>query len=357
VSHKILLSKLNSIGITGKALKILESYLNNRIQITKIGQIKSNPHEIKFGIPQGSILGPLLFLIYVNDMHNIGLKAHLTLYADDTCLFYFGPKLETLIEQAQNDINLLHRWLLCNLLTINESKTKYIIFSAKNKIIKSHEPLVINGVTLQTTEQEKYLGLILDNKLTWKPHIDSLRSKITSLTGALRRIVRCLPKRVRYTIYNSLIKPNLEYLIEIWGSAAKSNLQTLQISQNKIIKVLFDYKRLTSTNTVYKETKTLNILQTYIYNTCLLVRKIINKDIHSHITFTKRSEVQKRLTRQANHIVLRPPRTLYGKKNLIYEGAQLYNKLPKDVKDAKSMMVFKKALRQHILNNQQALIK
>lgn len=227
--------------------------------------------------------------------------------------------------------------------------TSYLL--QKNKVIHNHDPLVINNVTLQAVEQEKYLGLILDNKLSWKPHINSLRSKITSLTGALRRIVRCLPKRVRYTIYNSLIKPNLEYLIEIWGSAAKTNLKPLQISQNKIMKVLFNYKRLTPTSSIYKDTKILNISQTYVYNTCILIRKIIYKDIHSHITFTKRSEVQKRLTRQANNILLRPPRTLYGKKNIIYEGAQLYNQLPKDVKDAKSMLVFKRALKQYILNN------
>lgn len=351
VSHEILLNKLRMIGITGTALKIFKSYLANRYQVVKLGQSTSDAKLITYGVPQGSILGPLLFLIYVNDIQNIGLQGQITLYADDTCLFYFGANLDTMLEQAQSDLNCLHEWLLCNLLTINASKTKYIIFAAKNKIVNDHLPLNINNIVLEKSNVEKYLGLLLDCQLSWKPHIEKIRSKILSLTGALRGIVRCLPIRVRYTIYNSLVKPHLDYLIELWGSAPKTTMQTVNTAHNRLVKVLFRLKYQTPTSKVYKQTKLMNISQLYAYKTCILIRKILNKDIHCRISFTKKSQIQKRILRRANDLMLYVPRTNYGLKTIVNEGAQIYNKLTKDIKEIKSLTLFKKALKHHFLTS------
>lgn len=127
------------------AYEILKSYLTDRSQIVKIGEYQSSPHKITYGVPQGSILGPLLFLIYINNIHEVGLHGHIYLYADDTCLFYFGKNLSNLISQAQEDLDKLNNWLKYNLLTINASKTCYIIFKSKNKIIPSHRPLKIEN--------------------------------------------------------------------------------------------------------------------------------------------------------------------------------------------------------------------
>lgn len=350
VSHAILLLKLYHLGISGSAFKVLESYLSNRCQIVKIGEVQSGPQKITYGVPQGSILGPLLFLIYINSIHEIGLNGDIALYADDTSLFYSGTSIGLIIEQAQHDLNLLQSWLKSNLLTVNASKTNYIIFAAKNKNIGQHSNLHIDGQILKRVHQEKYLGLILDDQLTWKPHIEKIKHKLTSLTGALRGIVPCLPRHVRYTIYNSMIKSHLDYLIEVWGTAARSNLQILQTAQNKIIKTLFKYNYLTSTEKIYKETQLMNLHQMYRYNTCILIRKILTKDIHSQIIFTKRAQTYKILTRQANNICLSQPRTKYGKRNIMYEGANLYNKLPKDIKEIKSSNIYKKTLKKYILN-------
>lgn len=351
VSHKILLSKLKDIGVTGKAYEVFKSYLTDRSQVVKINNHQSDPQLITCGIPQGSILGPLLFLIYVNNIYKIGLKGDVTLYADDTSLFYSGHSLETVISQAQHDLDLLHIWLQSNLLTINASKTKYVIFCAKNKKIGNHSPLTINGENITKVNNEKYLGLILDSQLTWKPQIEKVRNKINSLTGALKGIVRCLPKQVRYTIYNSLVKSRIDYLIEVWGSATKTNLKKLQVAQNRVIKTLFRYNYLTPTIKIYKETKLFNLAQTYKYNTCIFIRKILTKDIHSQITFTKRIDIYKRMTRRANNLCLRSHRTNYGKKSILYDGAQLYNELPKTIKEAKSLFTFKKLLKSHILKD------
>lgn len=135
VSHKILLQKLTDIGITDKAHKILESYLMDRSQVVKIAEFQSSTKPITYGIPQGSLLGPLLFLIYMNNISKLDLNGELSLYADDTSLFYFGHNIDSIIQHAQNDLNLLNIWFHCNLLTINTDKTHYVIFAAKNKKI------------------------------------------------------------------------------------------------------------------------------------------------------------------------------------------------------------------------------
>lgn len=167
------------------------TFLNLILQIVKIGDIESQAQIIECGVPQGSLLGPLFFLIYINDMQEIGMTGDITLYADDTSLFYYGNSIETVINQAQHDIDLLNRWLQSNLLTINASKTNYMIFSARNKKIGNYNPLTINGEPINKVEKEKYLGLIIDNHLTWKDHIEKIRNKLSTLRGALRPIARC----------------------------------------------------------------------------------------------------------------------------------------------------------------------
>lgn len=155
--------------------------------------------------------------------------------------------MEKKLALAQEDLDNIHRWFQCNLLTVNISKTSYIIFKSKNKKINNHVGLSINNTKLKHSSEEKYLGLILDSNLTWKPHITKIRSKLSSLLGTLRGIVKCLPRQIRYNIYNSLVKSHLDHLIEIWGHAAKTTLKDLQVIQNKIIKVLFHYDFLTPT--------------------------------------------------------------------------------------------------------------
>lgn len=348
VSHTLLLRKLKDIGVTDTALKIFASYLCSRSQRVKIDQTESSNSPISYGVPQGSILGPLLFLIYINNIQDIGLKGSVTLYADDTSLFYFGNSISSVLCEAQHDLDLINTWFQSNLLTINVLKTNYIIFSAINKHIPSHGPLTINNIPLNQVHNEKYLGLILDSNLTWKPHLEKIKSKLLSLAGALRGIVQCLPKKVKYTIYNSLVKPHIEYVIEVWGTAAKTNLNIVQVAQNKLIKRLFNYDFLTSTEKVYRETGIMNLSETYLYKTCILIRKILSKDIHSKIVFTKKQQIQTKLLRNAKDIILRVPRTNYGRRNIMYEGAQLYNKLPKDIKQSKSMVTFKRLLKYYV---------
>lgn len=195
------------------------------------------------------------------------------------------------------------------------------------------------------------MGLILDSELSWKPHINRIKSKLSSLRGCLFNIVHCFPRQVLYTIYNSLVKSHLNYLVEIWGSANKTTLKSLQIAQNKIIKTLFRYDFLTPSIKIYSETKIMNLNQLYFNNTCLLIRKILEKKIHSQISFKTKTEAGLRPLRNANNLCLQPARTKFGQKSLEYEGAQFYNKIPKHIKDCKKFNMFKRKLKDFVIKN------
>lgn len=346
VSHHKLLQKLNNIGVTDKALKMLSSYLEKRKQAVKIGNYTSSVKHVPFGCPQGSILSPLLFLIYINNINQIGLSGHLTLYADDTCIFYFDKSIHNIISKAQKDLDLLSEWLKYNLLTINTTKTSFMIFAAKNKPIPEHLPLTINNDVIKRSNYEKYLGLWVDDKLTWKNHIDHVKTKVASVLGAIHKAAGCIPKKIRYIIYNSLVKSHLEYLIEIWGSAAKTNLNPLQRTQNMLIKTLFHYKYSTPTKTLYEKSKLLNLTQLYTYSTCVLIKNITSHAIQSNIQL-HRKKITHNL-RNKYKLELKTARTNYGKKTLLFEGAQLFNRLPDDIKNCDNIKAFKIKLKEHV---------
>lgn len=160
---------------------------------------------------------------------------------------------------------------------------------------------------------------MLDCQLNWNIHIDRITSKLTCLIGSLRNIVHCLPLQIRRTIYNSLVKPHLLYLIEIWGSAPKTTLKNLQTRQNRVIKRLFLYDYLTPTEQIYSETKIMSINQLYTYYTCILIRKILDKSIHTQITFTKVHHIR-RSSRRKDHLVLPTVRTVHGKRSISFAG-------------------------------------
>lgn len=177
-----------------------------------------------------------------------------------------------------------------------------------------------------------------------------MRSKIISLTGALRRTNGCIPIPVCRTIYNALVNPHLEYLLEVWGNAAKTHLKYLQTAQNKATKTLFRYNYLTPTTELYNKTKLFNLNQMYFYKTCILIKKITTKAIHSDIIFTKKNH--RYFTRNNNKFNLTTPRTNYGKRNIMFEGVQMFNKLPKDVVETDTITTFKKKLKNYLLSNQ-----
>ena len=229
IDHSILIHKLHYYGIQGTALNWFKSYLYNRKQYVQFNNCNSSHSAITTGVPQGSILGPLLFIIYMNDISEVTNKFHFTLYADDTSLIEpictFTTDLKNYTE-ASNTINqelkLITDWLCLNKLSLNAKKTKTMIFHHRQRNISEIKlNLSINDTPIEQVNEFNFLGLMFDECMTWKSHTQKICSKIAVVNGTLNRLKRFISCDILKTIYNALIQPHLNYGILLWGKNTK----------------------------------------------------------------------------------------------------------------------------------------
>ena len=218
LDHQILLKKLNYYGIVGNALAWFSSYLTGRQQYVELDGVSSSLLPLSTGVPQGSILGPLLFLIYMNDIPSANEFFKYILYADDTTLFSTIRIPAEATHGINNHLSEVYDWLAVNKLSLNVKKTKYIIFHAINKNIEGVIPeLRINGVTIDRVQNFNFLGLYLNEHLFWKPHIDIVANKLIKFSGVINKLKRFLPIHILRTLYFSMVQSRLTYGILAWG--------------------------------------------------------------------------------------------------------------------------------------------
>jgi hypothetical protein len=171
VNHDILLKKLDFYGVRGIANQWIASYLSNRSQYVSYLNNKSDPGKITCGVPQGSILGPLLFLLYINDLAYVSRELYSILFADDTNVFISGNDIKSIADKMNIELDTVVRWLIANRLSLNINKTKYMVFSPSKKILNKDFEIILSGTKLEEVANIKFLGVVLDNKLNWKDHI------------------------------------------------------------------------------------------------------------------------------------------------------------------------------------------
>ena len=211
INRQILLSKLYHCGIRGIAHSWFSSYLSNRKQITQYGGQLSEACEIKHGVTQGSILGPILFLIYVNDFNNCLNKSDAIKYADDTKICLHHNRIDNLFTNAKIEMNLISNWLAANKFTLYVGKTKYLHFRPNKKNITCYDrPLYFNNTFIERVQNIMFLGLNLSENLSWKLHMIALLKKLRSYCGVIFKL--------RYY-------PNTEKLIQVYHSLIKSHLR------------------------------------------------------------------------------------------------------------------------------------
>ena len=234
VDHQILLSKLELYGIKGQAINLLKSYLTNRKQKCQIRNSFSSERLIKCGVPQGSILGPLLFLLYINDLPHCLSKTKPRLFADDTNLTASANSMTDLEAAVNSDLENLRKWLIANKLSLNVAKTEFILIGSKsmiNNISNSHPNVFIENKQIKQVYECKTLGVKIDQHLSWKDNTDEICKKVKAGISAIRRIRPFVDQDTLILIYNAIVRPYFHYCSEVWdvfGEAQSKRLQKLQ---------------------------------------------------------------------------------------------------------------------------------
>ena len=273
VNHSILLKKLNHYGIQSITNKWFESYLTNRQQFVSINGHNSDYSITKHGVPQGSVLGPLLFLIYINDLHTCIKNSRTFHFADDTNLL-FTPSHSNFLRKLNVDLKSLNHWLMANKISLNSSKTELIIFREPNTPLPNLK-IKINGVNLNPKSQIKYLGLIMDEHLTFKPHINILNAKLKRANNLLAISRHYLSPNLLKQIYYAQFHSHLSYGCQIWGSKTYNTAQ-ISILQNKALRIMSFADRHASADPIYKELNIIKLNDVILSNNILFVHKALN---------------------------------------------------------------------------------
>ena len=348
LDHNLLLDKLGLLNFSTNCISWFRSYLSNRTLLVNVESTFSEPADLRCGVPQGSILGPLLFLLYINDLPQAVTDCDVRLYADDTCISYTHKNISEIELKLNIDFNSLCDWFVDNKLTIHfgEEKTKSILFSPKNKC-KSADPIVIkrNEVTLKQFSTVEYLGCLLDETLSGREMALKVLKKINGKLRFLYRQGKYLNPRLRRMLCNTLIQPHFDFACSAWYPNLTQGLKDkLQIAQNKCIRYcLFianregiRYKHIREINWLTVKDRVNQFVAASVYKFTNNLAPVYMADV-----FVKSERI--RTTRSSNESNLTRPLRVneYGKNCLSYLGPTVWNNIPGIIRDANTCNCFK----------------
>lgn len=355
VDRQTLSKKLEQLGIRGNVLNLLNSYINNRKQTVQVNESIGDLQETKYGVAQGSKMGPLLFLIYVNDLFDLELTGNLQLYADDSSLTYISNNLSEIKNSIDNDLIKISDWFKNNLLVLNGDKTKILFYNSRRREIYSFPDIFLNNTKIIKVEEMKYLGLIIDSDLTWNAHINFITKKVSPYIGVFRRISFVCGDRVKLMLYYSFFYSNIIYMLSLWSGTKGDNIRKVATLQNKCIRNLFyNMYRIgnSTTDNLYKKFNIIKFEKIIELELSINFYKIINKKLKCDIKFTFKNNFHEHKTRHAKDIHKIKNKNKWGSLSFINRGIATYNNISSSIKKAKSANAFKLKLKRIILDKQ-----
>ena len=349
IRHDILIDKLENIGIREPVLSWFKSYLSKRMQRTFVNNTYSEYLCVKTGVPQGSSLGPLLFLIYINDLMNVVDEKLLNMFADDTTILITGNNIHDITDEANNKLKLIDNFLKANAIQINETKTSFLLLTPKGKNKNLTCSIFLGNKEIKQASELKFLGVFIDATLNFKKHTDTIINKLRKYLAIFYRIKRILNMKSMMKIYYSNVFSIISYCLLVYARGSTDNLERIERLHRRILKIIFS-KRSNTLNDAMKSNNLFSLKTLIKYRTLCLGHKIINDNV-SLPNFLKLSYVCKEKLNLRNRLdfVTSYHRTNIGQRCLNFQIAQEWKKLPNEYKKIKRHKNFKCLLKKYLL--------
>jgi hypothetical protein len=329
IDRELLLWKMEQYGVKDAELEWFRSYLSDRSQETKFYTKVSEAINVKLGVPQGSVLGPLLFILYINDIKNSIKFCKVNLFADDTLLYIATDNLQDAVNKINEDLASLSTWLGLNKLKLNIQKTKYMVITFKQNVPVNLFKVNIDGNELELVEDMKYLGVIIDNKLKFGKNVQQIEKKIGKKINFIRRLGNKLNKHSKMTLYNAIIIPHFDYCSSILFLANEGEFNSLQKLQNRIMRTILKCRMDTPIRDMLQSLNLLSVKQRVTYNTMMLLYKMEKGLLPNYLchSLNRVRNSHSHNTRSGDDFILPNFRKTSTQNSLLYNGMKIYNNI------------------------------
>ena len=340
LNQDIFLGKLALYGIRGLPLAWFTSYLRSIQQCVKINSSLSSVRTVNIGVPQGSDSGPILFLLYINDLPHVSNLFSTILFADDTTLTLCDANYNNLINLTNAELEKVKQWTVSNRLSLNVDKTFAIMFSNRPNDI---QPVMFGNEAVTQVSKGKFLGITIDTRLTFGPHISSVCTKLSKSVGIINKLKDTVPQDILIKLYYSLIYPYIIYCNLTRGGTYLNHLQPLINVQKRIIRVINNESYYAHTNPLFYKSKILKVRDVHVF---LLAQYMYKCNSSNSITTVSHNYC----TRQMGNAVAAYQRLTVSQHSISYSAPHVWNSIPENVKNSTSLSQFKHLFKNHLIS-------
>jgi len=347
VNHSILLKKLSYYGIADQSIKWFESYLVDRSQKCYVNNTLSNSTTLQTGIPQGSIIGPLLFIIYINDLPNSVQYSNARMYADDTSLSTSAPSQNELFDKVNTDVAKIENWLMANKLSLNSTKTEHMFIASDDNLrkITSTPHIYLGKNPVKRVYSAKSLGVIIDDRMSWSAHIEYVCKKISSGLSGIRQARDYITQDTAQTIYNALVLSWFDYCDVVWDNLPITLADRLQKLQNRAARIITKSNYDIRSRDILASLGWKSLAKRRQEHKAITMFKALNGLAPENLSKLFQPQKHKYNFREKEKSLTLPkPKTNFMKRAFVYDGAKIWNSLPSNVKCSSDLYKFKRSL-------------